>query len=124
MSAKGKLERRTRRKGSVRRKVSGTAERPRVTVFRSARHIYVQAIDDINGQTIAAASSLNDETVSGALGAEDKGGVKIGSAVGKALAERLKAKNISSVVFDRNGYLYHGRVRAVAEGVREGGLQM
>lgn len=124
MSAKGKLERRTRRKGSVRRKVSGTAERPRVTVFRSAKHIYVQAIDDINGATIAAASSLNDAGVAGALGEESTGGVKIGSAVGKALAERLKEKNISTVVFDRNGYLYHGRVRAVAEGVREGGLQM
>lgn len=124
MSAKGKLERRTRRKGSVRRKVSGTAERPRVTVFRSARHIYAQAIDDQSGVTIAAASSLNDETVLGSLEGDSSAGVKIGSAVGKALAERLKEKNISTVVFDRNGYLYHGRVRAVAEGVREGGLQM
>ncbi len=124
MSAKGKLERRTRRKGSVRRKVSGTAERPRVTVFRSARHIYVQAIDDQSGVTIAAASSLNDETVLGSLEGDSSAGVRIGSAVGKALAERLKEKNISTVVFDRNGYLYHGRVRAVAEGVREGGLQM
>ena len=123
MSAKGKLERRTRRKGAVRRKVSGTAERPRVTVFRSGRHIYVQAIDDISGTTIAAASSLNDEGVRGALDGEATG-VKMGSAVGKTLATRLKEKNVTAVVFDRNGYLYHGRVRAVAEGVREGGLQM
>jgi large subunit ribosomal protein L18 len=123
MSAKGKLERRTRRKGAVRRKVSGTAERPRVTVFRSGRHIYVQAIDDISRTTIAAASSLNDEGVRSSLeGAAT--GVAIGSAVGKALAARLKEKNVTAVVFDRNGYLYHGRVRAVAEGVREGGLQM
>ena len=123
MSAKGKLERRTRRKGAVRRKVSGTAERPRVTVFRSGRHIYVQAIDDISRTTIAAASSLNDEGVTSSLeGAAT--GVAMGSAVGKALAARLKEKNVTAVVFDRNGYLYHGRVRAVAEGVREGGLQM
>jgi large subunit ribosomal protein L18 len=123
MSAKGKLERRTRRKSAVRRKVSGTADRPRVTVFRSGRHIYAQAIDDLSGTTIAAASSLNDEGVRSALEGEATG-VKMGAAVGKTLALRLKEKNVTTAVFDRNGYLYHGRVRAVAEGVREGGLSI
>jgi large subunit ribosomal protein L18 len=122
MSAQGKLARRTRRNIHIRKKISGTPERPRLTVFRSLKHIYVQAIDDVTGATIAQASSLNDEGVTSLLGGAGKIGV--GAAVGKAIAMRLKEKNIEAAVFDRNGYLYHGRVKAVADGAREGGLQV
>jgi large subunit ribosomal protein L18 len=92
-------------------------------VFRSSRHIYVQAIDDVTGRTMAQASSLNDELVTEVRQqAEGAGKVAVGVAVGKAVAMRLKAQNIESVIFDRNGYLYHGRVKAVADGAREAGL--
>lgn len=122
MSAQGKLARRARRKIHIRKKAFGTSERPRLTVFRSLKHIYVQAIDDVTGATIAQASSLNDEGVTTLLGGAGKVGV--GAAVGKAIAQRLKEKNIASAIFDRNGYLYHGRVKAVADGAREAGLQV
>ncbi len=101
----------------VRGKVSGTPERPRLNVFRSETNIYAQVIDDTTGKTLASASSL------------EKGfshdGTKTDAArkVGKLVAERAKAKGIEAVVFDRGGYLYHGRVKALAEGAREGGLQ-
>ena len=122
MSAQAKTARRTRRKIHIRKKLVGTSERPRLTVFRSLKHIYVQAIDDVTGATLAQASSLNDEGVKTLL--DGSGKVGVGTAVGKAIAQRLKEKNIASAVFDRNGYLYHGRVKAVAEGAREGGLQV
>jgi len=123
MSATGKIERRSRRKGHIRRKLRGTPTRPRLSVFRSSRHIYVQAIDDVTGRTMAQASSLNDELVTEVRQqAEGAGKVAVGVAVGKAVAMRLKAQNIESVIFDRNGYLYHGRVKAVADGAREAGL--
>jgi large subunit ribosomal protein L18 len=122
MSAKGTIERRARRKLRIRRRVSGTAERPRLSVFRSARHIYVQAIDDISGRTLAQASSLHDEVVSGLVGDGARSSVSV--AVGKAIAQRLKEQNIESAVFDRSGYLYHGRVQAVADGAREAGLKV
>ncbi|MDB5035081.1 MAG: ribosomal protein [Chlorobi bacterium] len=122
MSAKGKIERRSRRKFHIRKAMHGTAERPRLTVFRSLNHIYVQAIDDRSGRTIAQASSLNDDGVKTII---DGGGkIGVGTAVGKAIGERLKDQNIQTAVFDRNGYLYHGRVKAVAEGAREAGLQV
>jgi large subunit ribosomal protein L18 len=121
MSAQSKIKRRIRRKIHIRKHVSGNDQRPRLTVFRSARHIYAQAIDDVTGKTIAQASSLNDEMVTGLIG-DGAGKVSVGAAVGKAIASRLQEKSIASVVFDRNGYLYHGRVKAVAEGAREGGL--
>jgi large subunit ribosomal protein L18 len=121
MSAQGKLARRTRRKIHIRKKAFGTPERPRLTVFRSLKHIYVQAIDDVTGATLAQASSLNDEGVTALAGG---GKVGVGTAVGKAIAQRLKEKNIASAIFDRNGYLYHGRVKAVADGAREAGLQV
>ncbi len=121
MSAQGKIQRRTRRKFHIRKKVAGTAERPRITVFRSLKHIYAQAVDDISGRTLAAASSLNDELV-GSLMGEGAGKMAPSAAVGKAIASRLKEQNVTSAVFDRNGYLYHGRVKAVADGAREGGL--
>lgn len=112
-----KIERRSRVKRGVREKVQGTGERPRLSVFRSNRHIYAQLIDDTNGRTIAAASSRENGTGSGAP-------VEVGKAVGTRLAERAKEAGVSAAVFDRNGYKYHGRVRALAEGVREGGLQV
>lgn len=121
MSASNKNERRTRRKGHIRKKVHGTEQRPRLTIFRSLKHIYAQAIDDRTGATVAFASSLNDDGVRSVI--EGNGKVGVGYAVGKVIAQRLKERNIESVTFDRNGYLYHGRVKAVAEGAREGGLQ-
>ncbi len=121
MSAQSKITRRNRRKIHIRKHVSGSESRPRLTVFRSARHIYAQAIDDVTGKTIAQASSLNDELVTGMIG-DGAGKVTVGAAVGKAIASRLQEKSIATVVFDRNGYLYHGRVKAVAEGAREAGL--
>lgn len=111
-----KTVRRQRVKRSVRSKVSGTAGRPRLSVFRSNKNIYAQLIDDVAGCTLAAASSLED-------GLEAGKPVEVCKKVGQRLAERAKTAGIETVVFDRNGYRYHGRVRALAEGAREGGLQ-
>ena len=99
----------------VRGKISGTAERPRLSIFRSNKNIYAQLIDDVAGVTLASASTL-DENVSDATKLEQA------AAVGKAIAEAAKAKNISTVVFDRSGYLYHGRIQALADAARENGL--
>ena len=101
----------------VRGKISGTPERPRLSVFRSNANIYAQVIDDLNGVTLASASTLEKE-FDGATG-----NVEAAKKVGKAVAERAKAKGIDTVVFDRSGYIYHGRVAALAEGAREGGLE-
>ena len=108
--------RRIRLKKGIRGKITGTAERPRLTVFRSNRSIYGQLIDDLNGHTLAAVSSQE---------AGIKGNVTIDTSknVGKTLAEKAKEAGISKVVFDRNGYKYHGQVKAFAEGAREGGLK-
>ncbi len=101
----------------IRKIVKGTAERPRLSVFRSNKQIYAQLIDDVNGITlIAASSSAKEFDVTGNK-------VAIANAVGKTLAEKAKSSGISSIVFDRGGYLYHGRIKALAEGAREGGLQ-
>ena len=104
----------------IRKKVLGTAERPRLNVYRSLNHIYVQVIDDLNGQTLVSASSAEgkkkEESRTG-------GNVAAAKAVGKAIAERAKAKGVSKVVFDRGGYIYHGRVKALADAAREAGLQ-
>ena len=108
---------RQKRHTRVRGKVSGTSERPRLNVFRSGTNIYAQIIDDVNGVTLASASSL-DKAIEGY-----GGNVTAASAVGKLIAERALAKGIENVVFDRGGYLYHGRVQALAEGAREGGLK-
>ena len=104
----------------VRKKVSGTLEFPRLAVHRSGKHIYVQAIDDVNGVTLASASSLDKE-----LKAELKLGANVEAAkvVGTLVAKRLLAKGVESVVFDRGGFLYHGRVAALADAAREAGLQ-
>jgi len=120
MGVKTKFDQRVRRKCRIRKRVTGTEQRPRLTVFRSARHIYAQIIDDTQGHTLVAACSL-DKTVMDA--AADKKKVDCATMVGKLLAERAKAKGIDKVVFDRNGFLYHGRVKAVSEGAREAGLQ-
>ena len=107
---------RLKRHKRVRAKVSGTPERPRLNVFRSEKNIYAQIIDDVAGHTLVAASSLDKEIEGG-------GNKEAARAVGKLIAERAKAKGIGTVVFDRGGYLYHGRVAELAEGAREGGLE-
>jgi large subunit ribosomal protein L18 len=110
-----KTERQDRRHGRVRAKVSGTALRPRLSVFRSNRGMFLQLIDDVSGQTLVSAKTQELKTA----GAKTEKSLELG----KLLAEKAKAKNISSVVFDRGCYKYHGRVKAVADGAREGGLQ-
>ena len=108
---------RLKRHKRVRAKISGTPEMPRLNVFRSEANIYAQVIDDVNGVTLASASSL-DKAIEGY-----GGNIAAATAVGKLVAERAKAKGIETVVFDRGGYLYHGRVKALAEGASEGGLK-
>lgn len=110
---------RQKRKLRIRKRVSGTAERPRLSVFRSARHIYAQVIDDATGSTLAAASTLTQELKAQLEGKSKKDQAKI---VGLAIAKLCLTKEISKVAFDRNGYIYHGRVAEVADGAREGGL--
>ena len=103
--------------------MAGTADKPRLSVFRSVTHIYVQVIDDRNGQTIASASTV-DPKVKGKMPKGVAGGnIKGAELIGTTIAERLKEKGITKVVFDRNGFLYHGRVRAVAEAARKAGLE-
>ena len=113
-----KYERRQIRRYRIRNKVSGSTSRPRLSVFRSSAHIYAQIIDDTTGATIVQASSRDE--VKSLI--EGKGKVGISSAVGKLLAQRAKEKGVAQVAFDRGGYLYHGRVKALADGARAGGL--
>lgn len=110
---------RAKRKIRIRKKISGTVERPRLVVYRSNLHIYAQIVDDAAGNTLAATSTLTLSKGGTALRPNLEGA----KSVGQEIAKLAKEKNISSVVFDRNGYLYHGRIKAVAEGAREGGLQ-
>ncbi|HIW87458.1 MAG TPA: 50S ribosomal protein L18 [Candidatus Onthomorpha intestinigallinarum] len=112
-----KVERRKKLKMRIRKKVNGTAERPRLTVFRSNKEIYAQLIDDTKGITLASASSMEKSF--------EKKGTKtdVAISVGKVIAERAKTVGVDSVVFDRNGYLYHGRVKSLAEAARENGLK-
>jgi|SRR5687768_9826226 large subunit ribosomal protein L18 len=106
-----------------RKRIAGTAERPRLRVFRSVSHIYAQVIDDMTGTTLASAAST-EPALKGALSGGAKPGNRAGAeALGKAIAERLIAKGIKRVVFDRGGFLYHGRIRAVADAAREAGLE-
>ncbi|MBI2482760.1 50S ribosomal protein L18 [Candidatus Uhrbacteria bacterium] len=112
-------ERRQRRHQRIRAQVQGTRARPRLSVFRSARHVSAQLIDDANHQTLVAAS---DREVTAPEGTQAQRKVAIAHAVGALLAERARAKGISAVVFDRAGYTYHGRVQGIADGAREGGL--
>ena len=107
---------RVRRHARVRRKISGTPECPRLNVFRSSSHIHAQIIDDVNGVTLVAASSVDMKLANG-------GNVEAATQVGTEIAKRAIAKNIENVVFDRGGYIYHGRVKALAEAAREAGLK-
>lgn len=116
MARNRKLERRKRVKRGIRRKISGTAERPRLSVFRSNRHMYAQLIDDIEGRTLASASTF--------AGVKADSPVAAAEQVGALLAEKAKAAGVTTAVFDRNGYRYHGRVKALAEGARKGGLEV
>ena len=113
----GKNATRLRVHDRIRKKLYGTAERPRLNVYRSLNHIYVQVVDDASGQTLVAASSAEGE------GKKTGGNVAAAKQVGKIIAERAKAKGISKVVFDRGGYIYHGKVRALADAARKGGLE-
>ena len=116
-SAKEKRAARVRRHLRVRKKVRGTAERPRLAVFRSNKHIYAQAIDDMSGRTIASASTTEAELRGGATATVDAA-----KQVGTLVGERAKGAGVESVVFDRGGFRYHGRVAAIADGAREAGL--
>ena len=123
MKIQTKEDRRDRIKLRLRKHIDGTPERPRLSVFRSLSHIYVQVIDDRTGTTVASASTT-ESALKGGLTEDAKGGnVKGAAAVGQAIAERLKAKGITRVVFDRNGFLYHGRIKAVADAARQAGLE-
>jgi large subunit ribosomal protein L18 len=113
-----KKELRERRKAHIRKKVDGSQERPRLSVYRSLNHIYAQVIDDTSGKTLAAASTLSPELKEG------KGKKReLAKEVGKLVARKCQEKQIAAVVFDRNGFMYHGRIAAVAEGAREAGLK-
>ncbi|MEM6842833.1 MAG: 50S ribosomal protein L18 [Bacteroidota bacterium] len=116
MSVSKKVQRRSRIKKSIRRKIRGTQERPRLSVYKSNKNIYAQIIDDSQGKTLASASSTE-------LGSYNNPSVEVSNNVGKKLAEKAVANGLESVVFDRNGYIYHGKVKALAEGAREGGLK-
>ena len=116
MSTKTKIVRRTRRKAGLRKRLFGTAEKPRLSVYRSGKHVYAQVIDDLKGHTVAAASSVAQKIEKG-------GNQEAAKAVGKALAEQAKAAGVTEVAFDRNGFKYHGRVKALADAAREGGLK-
>lgn len=123
MQIKTKDDRRQRIRYRIRKRMHGTSERPRLSVFRSVSHIYVQVIDDMAGTTLAAASSV-DAGVKAKLSGEARPGNRKGAEfVGQVIAERLKEKGITRVIFDRNGFLYHGRVRAVADAARAAGLE-
>ena len=112
---------RIKRQARIRKKIKGTPERPRLSVFRSAKHVYAQVIDDTAGATLATASSVEKD-----FKAQDKFENKKAAAayVGKLVAERALDKGIKKVVFDRNGFLYHGRVKAISDGAREAGLEL
>jgi len=120
MSTRSKSELRTRRHYRVRRKVTGTSERPRLAVYRSNKHIVAQVIDDTSGRTLAAASTVEKDMRTAGTGT---GNVSAAEAVGRLVAERAKAAGVEKVVFDRGGSLYHGRVAALADAARSSGLE-
>ena len=123
MKIKTKKDRRIRIGLRQRKRISGTAERPRLRVFRSVAHIYAQVIDDLSGTTIVAAASTEPSLKSVFSGTTRGGNLSGAKALGKTIAERLQEKGIKRVVFDRGGFLYHGRIRAVADAAREAGLE-
>jgi large subunit ribosomal protein L18 len=118
MATKNKLDRRTKIKYRIRKRIKGTAEKPRLSVFRSNKAIYAQVINDLEAKTIVAASSSDKE-----IGDKKMTKTEAAKLVGKLVAEKAKEAGIETIVFDRNGYLYHGRVKSLAEGAREGGLK-
>ena len=123
MKIKTKEDRRDRIKHRLRKRIQGSEQRPRLTVYRSVSHIYVQVVDDMTGRTIASASSV-ESSVKGTFAKQAKGGNVAGAqAVGKTIAQRLMEKGVKRIVFDRNGFLYHGRIKAVADAAREAGLE-
>ena len=107
---------RLKRKQRIRKKISGNPERPRMVVFRSNKHLSVQLVDDVQGHTLAAASTMGNENANGVT-------KESASVIGQEIANKALAKNIQEVVFDRNGYYYHGRIKALADGARQGGLK-
>jgi large subunit ribosomal protein L18 len=115
-----KDRKRAKRKGTIRKRINGTAERPRLSVFRSAKHVYAQAIDDVTGRVLAAASDTEEKLASAVSGKPKKDRAR---AIGKAIGEKLVALKVTAVVFDRNGFIYHGRIKEIADGAREAGLQ-
>ena len=115
-----KDRKRAKRKGTIRKRINGTAERPRLSVFRSAKHVYAQAIDDVSGRVLAAASDTETQLATAVSGKPKKQRARM---IGKAIGEKLVALKVTSVVFDRNGFIYHGRVKEIADGAREAGLQ-
>lgn len=119
MAVKSKIARK-RRHARIRRKISGTSDRPRLNVFRSLQHIYAQVIDDVAGHTLVSASTV-ESSLSGDLDGKSK--KEQAEFIGKTVAQRAKDAGVDTVVFDRGGYLYHGRVKALADGAREGGLK-
>lgn len=114
-----KMQARLKRKQRIRRKMEGTQDRPRLSVFRSSKHIYAQVIDDTAGRTLVAASTM-EKALKDKTDFENK--ISKAFYIGKLVAERAKGKGVSKVVFDRNGFMYHGRVKALSDGAREGGL--
>lgn len=115
-----KDRKRIKRKGSIRKRITGTAERPRLSVFRSARYVYAQAIDDTTGRVLAASSDTEEKLAQSVTGKKKKERAR---EIGKAIGGKLVAAGIKSVVFDRNGFIYHGRVKEIADGAREAGLE-
>ena len=123
MRIKTREDRRNRIKLRLRKRITGDRDRPRLTVFRSLSHVYVQVIDDMTGKTVASAATTEPALKSG-LSGKTRGGNKAGAElIGRTIAERLIDKGIKKVVFDRNGYLYHGRIQAVADAARKAGLE-
>jgi large subunit ribosomal protein L18 len=117
--ANPKLRKRLRRKESIRLRIQGTSDRPRLSVFRSARYVYAQAVDDTTGRVIASASELEPKLKEAVAGKPKKERARL---IGKVIGEKLVALNVKQVVFDRNGFIYHGRVKEVADGARDAGL--
>ncbi len=122
MISKRKLENRRRTKKHIRLQMSGSAQRPRLSVFRSLRHVYAQLVDDDQGKTLIGVSDLSAELAEQAKGV--KGQVAVGKMVGQFMARKALEQKIAQVVFDRNGFRYHGVIKAVADGAREGGLKL
>jgi large subunit ribosomal protein L18 len=115
-----KDRKRAKRKGTIRKRITGTAERPRLSVFRSAKHVYAQAIDDVTGRVLAAASDTEEKLGQAVTGKPKKERARM---IGKAIGGKLVAAGVTSVVFDRNGFIFHGRVKEIADGAREAGLE-